>query len=81
MIEDIKNYRNTLFNSESLGVRDINDEYFDTCLDILKRFSKDLSYCEFCDDLSRLKQILSDIECLFDSEKKKAQFIRIGKIS
>lgn len=80
MIEDIKNFRNTIFGNENILARDINDEYFKACLNILEKFSKDFGFIEYGDTES-IKQILSDIECLFDSELKRQNLLDLVSLA
>lgn len=80
MIEDIKNFRNTIFGNENILARDINDEYFEACLNVLEKFSKDFDFIEYGDTES-IKQILSDIECLFDSELKRQNLLDLVSLA
>lgn len=80
MIEDIKNFRNTIFGNENILARDINDEYFKACLNVLEKFSKDFGFIEYGDTES-IKQILSDIECLFDSELKRQNLLDLVSLA
>lgn len=80
MIEDIKNFRNIIFGNENIFAKDINDEYFEACLNVLEKFSKDFGFIEYGDTES-IKQILSDIECLFDSELKRQNLLDLVSLA
>lgn len=80
MIEDIKNFRNTIFGNENILAKDINDEYFEACLNVLEKFSKDFGFIEYGDTES-IKQIVSDIECLFDSELKRQNLLDLVSLA
>ncbi|WP_267525186.1 hypothetical protein [Campylobacter sp. MG1] len=76
MIEDIRNYRTAIFSSENILAKNINDEYFNACLDVFAKFSKDFGFIKY-GDTENIKQILSDIECLFDSELKRQNLLEL----